>query len=99
MTSDLARLTPQKTSTERPVTQRPDGGDVRADPATSPPPCGAIFLVGTLFTFTQWTGATHALLIWLCFVLLAVLNGGLRQRVFIPRMGEHTGHVVSTVQP
>jgi hypothetical protein len=58
---------------------------------------GTLFVAGTLFTFARWTGATHALLIWLGFVLLAVLNGGFRQRVLFPLMGEQTGHVVSTV--
>ena len=58
---------------------------------------GTLFAVGTLMTFARWTGATHALLIWLGFVLLAVLNGGFRQRVLIPLVGEQTGHVVSTV--
>jgi len=38
----------------------------------------------------------RSLLVWLGLVVLAILNGGLRERVLIPRVGEHVGHVVST---
>ena len=58
---------------------------------------GTLFVAGTLVTFARWTGSTRALLIWLIFVLLAMINGGFRQRVLIPLIGEQTGHVVSTI--
>jgi len=39
----------------------------------------------------------RALLAWLAILVLAIVNGALRQAVLIPRMGERTGHVVSTL--
>jgi hypothetical protein len=41
--------------------------------------------------------ATRAALAWLVFVVLAMLNGGLRQTLLVPRIGERAGHVVSTL--
>jgi hypothetical protein len=40
---------------------------------------------------------TRALLGWLFLLLLAILNGALRQAVLIPRWGERVGHIVSTL--
>ena len=34
---------------------------------------------------------------WLAMLVLAMLNGALRQVVLIPRIGEQAGHVVSTL--
>jgi len=58
---------------------------------------GTLFVVGVLFTLARWTNSTHAILIWLSFVLLAVLNGGFREHVLMPRLGEQSGHVISTI--
>lgn len=38
-----------------------------------------------------------ALAIWLLFVVLAIINGVIRNAVYAPRMGEWEGHVVSTI--
>ncbi len=35
--------------------------------------------------------------VWLALAVLAVANGAFREVVLIPRVGEHTGHVVSTL--
>ncbi|MFC7116152.1 hypothetical protein ACFQH2_16055 [Natronoarchaeum sp. GCM10025703] len=34
--------------------------------------------------------------VWLIMAVLAVINGGFREVVLIPRIGEYAGHVVST---
>jgi hypothetical protein len=34
--------------------------------------------------------------VWLVMAVVAVLNGGLREVVLIPRVGEYAGHVLST---
>jgi hypothetical protein len=39
----------------------------------------------------------RAVAVWAGLLLVAVLNGGLRSTLLVPRFGEHTGHVVSTV--
>lgn len=39
----------------------------------------------------------RALFIWLSFVVLAVLNGALREKVLVPQLGDSTGHVWSTI--
>ena len=39
----------------------------------------------------------RALLVWLALLVLAVLNGALRQALLIPRLGERAAHVVSTL--
>lgn len=39
----------------------------------------------------------RAFLVWLALVIVAVLNGGLRQLILIPRLGESWGHVLSTL--
>ena len=39
----------------------------------------------------------RALIIWLALLVVAVANGGFREAVLIPRLGPHTGHIVSTV--
>lgn len=39
----------------------------------------------------------RAFLIWLILVVLAVVNGVSRNALIIPRIGEHGGHVISTV--
>jgi hypothetical protein len=41
--------------------------------------------------------ALRALIIWFALLLVAVANGGFREAVLIPRFGQHTGHIVSTV--
>jgi hypothetical protein len=41
--------------------------------------------------------AFRAFVIWLALLAVAVLNGGFRQAVLIPRYGELTGHQLSTV--
>jgi hypothetical protein len=58
---------------------------------------GTLFALGALLTFTQWAGSTHAVSIWLSFVVLAVVNGRVRERLITPRLGEQTGHVISTI--
>lgn len=39
----------------------------------------------------------RAVAVWAGLLIVAVLNGGLRSALLVPRFGEHTGHVVSTV--
>jgi hypothetical protein len=39
----------------------------------------------------------RSLLIWLVILLLAIINGAFRQAVLIPRMGDPSGHVASTL--
>ncbi len=39
----------------------------------------------------------RALAVWLLLVVLAILNGSFRAAVLIPRVGEHAGHVISTL--
>jgi hypothetical protein len=39
----------------------------------------------------------RALAVWLLLVALAVVNGAFRVSFLIPRIGEHAGHVVSTI--
>ena len=39
----------------------------------------------------------YALLLWILFFPFAIVNAGLREKVWAPRFGEHAGHVVSTV--
>lgn len=39
----------------------------------------------------------RAFLIWLLLLVLAVLNGTFRQGVLLPRLGDGTAHVVSTL--
>ena len=39
----------------------------------------------------------RALLIWFLFSILAILNGIARNYVITPNIGEHNGHIVSTV--
>lgn len=34
--------------------------------------------------------------VWLLMAIIAILNGGFREVVLIPRIGDHSGHVVST---
>jgi hypothetical protein len=34
--------------------------------------------------------------VWLVLAVVAVLNGGFRETVLIPRVGEYAGHVIST---
>jgi hypothetical protein len=40
---------------------------------------------------------TRASLAWLAILLLAILNGGFRQALLIPRLGELNGRAVSTL--
>ena len=39
---------------------------------------------------------TRALAIWLLLLILAVLNGAIREGLITPRLGEQGGHIVST---
>jgi hypothetical protein len=39
----------------------------------------------------------RAALAWLAILVLAILNGALRQTLLIPRLGERVGHILSTV--
>jgi len=41
--------------------------------------------------------ALRALIIWFALLVVAVANGGFRERVLIPRFGPHAGHIVSTI--
>ena len=34
--------------------------------------------------------------VWVVMAIVAVINGGFRETVLVPRVGEHAGHVVST---
>jgi hypothetical protein len=38
-----------------------------------------------------------ALAIWFVIMILAVLNGGVREAVITPRLSEEAGHIISTV--
>ena len=35
--------------------------------------------------------------LWLVFVVLAIVNGVIRNSVYAPKVGEHKGHVISSV--
>ena len=35
--------------------------------------------------------------LWVVFVVLAILNGAIRNSVYGPKLGEHKGHVISSV--
>lgn len=39
----------------------------------------------------------RALVVWLGLVVLAIANGGLRQAVFVPRLGERAAHILSSL--
>lgn len=39
----------------------------------------------------------RALVVWLALLVVAILNGAFREEVLNPKMGEATGHVVSTL--
>jgi len=39
----------------------------------------------------------RSIVVWCVFVVLAVMNGGLRNTVLTPRLGEFGGHVTSTI--
>lgn len=39
----------------------------------------------------------RALAIWVLILVLAILNGGARTAIIAPGLGEHAGHVISTV--
>lgn len=39
----------------------------------------------------------RAFLAWLAILVLAIVNGALRQALLIPRLGERAGHVASTL--
>lgn len=39
----------------------------------------------------------RSIVVWFLFPLLAVMNGGLRNAVLTPRLGEFGGHVTSTI--
>jgi len=39
----------------------------------------------------------HAAIVWIILLVLAILNAGLREKVYQPRVGEQTGHVISTI--
>jgi len=39
----------------------------------------------------------RALVVWLGLLALAIINGGIREAVIIPRTGELAGHVISTI--
>ena len=39
----------------------------------------------------------RSLVVWCGFVVLAVINGGFRDAVLTPRLGEHESHVIGTI--
>jgi len=39
----------------------------------------------------------YALLLWILFFPFAIVNAGLREKIWTPRFGEHAGHVLSTL--
>jgi hypothetical protein len=39
----------------------------------------------------------RSLAVWCAFVALAVINGGFRDAVLTPRLGEHESHVIGTI--
>ena len=39
----------------------------------------------------------RSLVVWCVFVVLAIMNGGFRNAVVAPRLGEFGGHIASTV--
>jgi hypothetical protein len=39
----------------------------------------------------------RAIVAWLAILLLAIINGALRQGLVIPRLGERAGHIISTI--
>ena len=38
----------------------------------------------------------YAAAVWFVLLILAILNGIVREKVYQPRLGEQTGHVIST---
>jgi hypothetical protein len=56
--------------------------------------------MGTLLGLAGGTVRPHAFLsplgVWVVMAVVAVINGGIRETVLIPRVGEYAGHVVST---
>ena len=41
--------------------------------------------------------AVRALAVWFLLLVTAVLNGFLRERFLIPKTGQQTGHILSTI--
>ncbi len=39
----------------------------------------------------------RSVLVWLVIMVLAIVNGGFRQVVLVPALGERAGHVLSTI--
>lgn len=39
----------------------------------------------------------YALGVWFILVVAAILNAGLRESLITPKMGQHAGHVISTI--
>lgn len=39
----------------------------------------------------------YALLLWALFIPFAIVNAGVREIIVAPRLGDHAGHVISTV--
>jgi hypothetical protein len=39
----------------------------------------------------------RSLVVWCAFVALAVINGGFRDAVLTPRLGQHESHVIGTI--
>ena len=39
----------------------------------------------------------RALIVWFGLLALAIINGGIREGLIIPRTGELTGHAISTI--
>lgn len=39
----------------------------------------------------------YAAAVWIVLLVMAILNAGVREKVYQPRVGEQTGHVISTV--
>lgn len=50
-----------------------------------------------LFCRVMLSFLIHGWAVWLLLLIVAVLNGAARQAVLIPRFGEQTGHVISTL--
>ena len=39
----------------------------------------------------------YTLTVWVVFVVLAIMNGAAREIFYAPRVGDHTGHIISSI--
>ena len=53
-------------------------------------------LLGSAVASMRLNVLLYPLGVWVVMAVLAILNGGFREVVLIPRVGDYTGHVLST---